>query len=628
MGKKSIALIVIVVTILTTIVSPITTMQASAAQSEAEKIMRSTGIMKTDQGYLDNKTAIVTRAQFAQLLVNASFYKGKTTNESNVSLYHDVPKKHWAAGYIQTAINMGWMSGYLNGTFKPEQGITLQEAVRGVVSLLGYTSSDFTGNVIGGQMTLYESKELDKNINKLRTQKLNVEDCTNLFYNLLNATTKEGLVYAQTLGYTLDMNGNPDYLAIVSENTQGPIMADAQWKSKIPFSLSTASYYRDGIKCGQYDINDYDVIYYSKDLQTIWAYDDKVTGTVDSIYPDLLSPQSVVIAGKEYYFETSEMAYEFSTLGSVKEGDRVTLLLGKNGKVAFVLDTYEYDVTITGVVIDTGTHVVENDKGKVVSSDYVIFVDAAGNEYLQDYDLGTITFHKGELVRITYENGSVIVSEYEQGSAAFSGYTFSEDGRSLGDQPLASNVKILDLYEDSYVSVYPSRLANVSINSKAIKYYERNDKGAITQLILQNVTGDQFDYGILEEVETPRSSMSNLFTYHYIIDGNKGSVIGDYETPDIADVGPKGFLIKDNELVVIKYLSKFKVTSITGSTVQDMTSKWPMADDCDVYFYVDGEYVATTLEELKDLSRFDVTAYYDRQPNIGGRVRIIIAENK
>ncbi len=628
MGKKSIALIIFVVTILTTIVSPTTTIKASAAQSEAEKIIKSTGIMKTDQGYLNDKNAIVTRAQFAQLLVNASFYKGKTANESNVSLYHDVPRKHWAAGYIQTAINMGWMSGYLNGTFKPEQGITLQEAVRGVVSLLGYSGSDFSGNVIGGQMALYESKELNKNINKSRTQVLNVEDCINLFYNLLNATTKEGVVYAQTLGYTLDMNGNPDYLAIVSENTKGPILADAQWKSKIPFSLNKATYYRDGIKCGEYEINDYDILYYSKDLETVWAYSDKVTGTVDSINPNLLSPQSAVVAGKEYYFETSEMAYEFSTLGSVKEGDKVTILLGKNGKIAYVLDTYEYDTTITGVVIDTGTHVVENDKGKVVSSDYVIFVDAAGNEYLQDYDLGSITFNKGELVRITYKNGSVTVSAYEQGSSAFSGYTFSEDGRSLGDEKLASNIKILDLYEGRYVSVYPSRLANVSINSKAIKYYERNDKGAITQLILQEVTGDQFDYGILEEVEAPASSMSSLFTYHYIINGNKGSVIGEYETPDLADVGPKGFLMKDNELVAIRNLSKINVTAITGSNVQSMTEKWPMADDCDVYFYVDGEYVATTLEELKDLSKFNVTAYYDRQPNIGGRVRIIVAENK
>lgn len=627
MRKRVIALCAIVVSLFLTILSPMVANEVSAANKNVDQLLKTLGIMKTDVGYLQEDNEIVTRSQFAQLLANASIYNGTISKDSNVSLYRDVPRNHWAAGYIQVAISKGWMSGYLNGTFKPDKGITLQEAVKGVITLLGYTGSDFSGNIIGGQMALYETKGLNKNIKKTGTQYLLVKDCKNLFYNLLNATTKDNMSYGQTLGYAVDSSGNLDYLSVVNHGVEGPIIADDDWKSEIPFSISKAVSFLDGVSASVSDIKDYDVIYYSEELETIWAYDNKVTGVVEGIYPDQLNPQSVTVAGKEYTFETAEASIAFSTLGSVKEGDLTTLLLGKNSTIASAINTYEFDTTIVGIALETGTHLVKEEDGIYTSSEYVRFVDAAGNEYMQDYDNTLLTIHKGELVQVTYEDGTTEVSVLETQEVKFDGYTFSAEGNYLGSSALASNVKIIDIYKGKYVTVYPSRLSNVTINSAMILYSETNERGAISQLILDNVTGDQYDYGILTELSYPLNSRSNLYTYNYIQDGKPGSVTGDIVSDYNTEIGPKGFLIVDSQLVGIKSLTKINVTAIGSSYVQNSTAKYPLAVDCDVYYYLDGEYIATTIDALSNRSEYKVSAYYDKEVAYGGSVRVVVIEN-
>lgn len=56
---------------------------------------------------------------------------------TNKQFYSDVPEDHWAALYINSAKLKGWVSGYADGTFKPNQGITRGETVSLVNAFLG-----------------------------------------------------------------------------------------------------------------------------------------------------------------------------------------------------------------------------------------------------------------------------------------------------------------------------------------------------------------------------------------------------------------------------------------------------------------------------------------------------------
>ncbi len=621
--RKKIAYLLCIAILIAMGVSPAQT-QVTAA-SRASEVIKAIGVMETDKGSTASGTDVITRSMFSQMLVNLSALKNNVSSESSITLFKDVKKTYWAAGYIQTAVSQGWMTGYLDGTFKPTQGIKLQEAVYGVLKLLGYSDSDFSGSKISAIMKLYETKELDTNISKAKTDKLTVDDCINLFYNTLNASNKAGTIYASTLGYTLDSSGNINYLSLINTGVKGPVVVKGDWTSQIPFTVSTASIYKNGTSCSYTDINSYDVIYYSSNFKTIWVYDDRITGTISSINPNYTSPTSVTISGTEYGFADTDVALRFSAMGDVKEGDIVTLLLGKDGTIVDVLAIDEYNVTMVGYVLSTGTHIVEDKNGSYSNQDYVTFVDASGHEYTQDYDSDVVYLNEGSLVQVKFVDGVASISSYIMSAPTFSSFTFSSDGFSLGNKKLASDIKILDLKNNSYKSVKPDRLVGASIGSSSILYYAFNDGGQISELILKGATGDLDSYGIYTGISYTNS---NMMTYQYIINGKSNSTSTDTLSSLNITTGPTGFVISDGAVTSSYALAGVAVSSIGTSTVLSNTTKYTLAENYSVYLYLDKEYVLTTLDKIKNLTKYNVMAYYDKTMTTGGRVRVIVATNK
>ena len=138
----------------------------------------------------------VTRGEFAKMLVQASSYRSVLTKTSNVSVFNDVPKDNENASAIKMAVEQGYMTGYLGGNFKPNDNVTLNDAVRGVLTLLGYQASDFAGDANNKRMAKYGFLELNENLTSLTpTSNLKVRDCINLFYNMLKTNMKDGGEY-------------------------------------------------------------------------------------------------------------------------------------------------------------------------------------------------------------------------------------------------------------------------------------------------------------------------------------------------------------------------------------------------------------------------------------------------
>lgn len=612
MTRKRIPKIMMLSLAILVMLSPVKFAYADSLSSP-EKIIQILGIMNTDKKTGNSPTDKVSRAEFAQMLVNMSQIKDNTSAKSTTSVFSDVTKKHWAAGYIKAVVNSGWMSGYLDGTFKPGKAITLQEAAGGILKLLGYSNFDYS---------LYISKGLNKNIAKGVKDELTRRDISNLLYNALIAKNKEGRIYAEVLGYSLNANGEVDYLSLVNSDLEGPVIADDDWKNEIPFSVSSSTVYKNESIGNINDIKDFDVLYYSETSKTIWAYDNKVTGMVKSINPDRLNPTSVNVGGKEYNLGTNEAAYQFSSYGNFKTGDMVTLLLGKDNTVAGVLSLDEYNITLTGVVINTGEHINDDD---FTYANYVEFVTADGTVQQEDYNADEIYFAEGDIARVTYKEGKAAVSKYYTESRNFGNNTFNAEGTKLGDTPLASNVKILDYYEGKYIRVLPERLANVTLAGDAVYYYETNASGEITQLILNNVTGDIYDYGVISGLSFSGSSNG---TISYLTGETEGSLNANLNLSFDLSSGPKGFLFEGNSLREVINLSGVKVVSAGSSTIQTPAGIYPMADNVCVYYLSNGKYISTTLDKVGDTSKYSLTAYYDKSIQIGGLVRVIVAESK
>ena len=86
----------------------------------------------------------VTRAEFA---VMAARFAGLDYEGGNV--FDDVPVGHWAYSYINAAANAGWVEGYPDGSFRPDEPISRAEVVR------------LVNGMINRSVTLDKLKELD-----------------------------------------------------------------------------------------------------------------------------------------------------------------------------------------------------------------------------------------------------------------------------------------------------------------------------------------------------------------------------------------------------------------------------------------------------------------------------------
>lgn len=593
--------------------------KAQAASSNVGAVIEELELMNTDTPVAAQEIARVTRAQFAQILMNLS-----GTDEAAgaaVSIYQDVTKKHWAATYIRYAVENGWMSAYLDGTFRPDEPVTLREAVYGILRVMGYELSDFTGGMAEGVSSLYRKKELNEGISLDMTFPLTRSACERLLYNTLKASDKSGNLFGSKFNVTLTNSGDINYSKLVSERLTGPEIVTLSVESLLPFSASGASYYRDGISVRQSDIQRNDVIYYSTSRKTVWAYSTKATGTVESVSPSDLTPTSVTIAGKEYALGTEDMQEEFSVFGSVKTGDVVTALLGSDGSIVGVADTGELltgkAVILLGISEKAGT-------GGVGMKTYINFADASAAEYEMPYDGKTTDYKEGTLLYITVKNGTV--------SAAGSGYPgvsingkVSGDGSRIGDYTFAANVQILDTKGASYQKLYPSRLAGAQISEGYVRYCKLNENGEITELILDNYTGDLYQYGMLLDL----TSSGQSYTVEYDMAGVQGKLSSDSVSGSIGSNEAAGLYFGEDKTEILS-LTGVQVMALQGQTVSyGSSSSILLSEKCAVYYKeetTDGtKYTLTSLDKVGALDQYWLMAYYDKTQDVGGRVRVIVA---
>ena len=83
------------------------------------------GIVDGTDEHKFSPDAPVTRAEFA---VMAARFANLDYEGGN--LFDDVPNGHWAYSYINAAANAGWVEGYPDGSFRPDEPISRAEVVR------------------------------------------------------------------------------------------------------------------------------------------------------------------------------------------------------------------------------------------------------------------------------------------------------------------------------------------------------------------------------------------------------------------------------------------------------------------------------------------------------------------
>ncbi len=596
------------------------------SQALARKVLVAIGAVSSSKTTTSGLKEKVTRQQFAKMLVELSTYKDKNKAKVTSSMYSDVKKTSSYAPYIKIVVDNGWMKGDIFGKFRPSVTITLQEAVNGVLAVLGYENSDFEGNQASAKISFYKSEKLNTNITRGSSNKMSYKDAINLLYNMLVTKNKSGIIYGSSIGYIMDTNGDVDYLSLVYDELDGPVIAGADWTKQIPFSSKMAAIYIDGSKSSADYISRYDVLYYSVKLKSIFVYKTRVTGRLGSVSPDRMTPTSVTVAGTNYKIASQDVAQQISVLGDYDIGDYITLLLGKDGTVVSIGSAKEMDSFVGGIVLSKNERINEdedNDSTQVL--EYITMLDTLGevHEYKVE-DNSDFSVHTP--VEVTFESGKPFVNKVSLDKL---NGTVNNSATSYAGYKLSDSINILEYIADTvYNSVNRTRLAGITINASNVLYYHINSNKEITELMVRSVTGDNCEYGILLSASELVNSATMTYqgTYRYKIgDTTKTGTTSDSVFGMNGYTGPAQFEISNSgSLTGIKTLSNITVSSVTETELSNGKVTYAMSDDVSIYLKKDTSYYMTTLSKVKNLSSYELTAYYDG--TVGGRVRVIIAK--
>lgn len=593
---------------------------AAAGQSDMLGVLAALGVMNGDPSGDLHLADPVTRAEFSKMAVAASSFRDLGKETAGISPFSDVPYTHWAAGYIATARDAGWLTGYLDGSFRPNAQVTLTEAVTVVLKMLGYTDADFTGTWPSGQMTLYRSLKLDTNLKAAYSAPLTRLECAWLLYNALGAATRSGALYGPSAGCPLDASGNPDYLALINDKLEGPyVVVDSSWLSELSFTPKAV--YRNDVLSTAAAVSPYDILYTCPAISAVYAYSIRHTGTLDAVAPNRSAPASVVLSGVSYPLGTPEASLAVSNLGSFQTGDTVCLLMGRDGTVAAVVSAQEASQTLLGLVTGTGTGLYTNAAGGTYSSPYTQVLSADGTTYQYP---NTKNFSKGDVVQVLSRDGSVTLKKADSGSLSGA---VSADASQLGAYRLSDSVQILDVYKGLGRSVPARRLSGVRLNSGDILAASFDASGAVDQLILNNVTGDLFSYGLVLSATVASQGMSAYSAYRFLVNGQEQVYQNASKSFTTAE-GPAQIGFDSAELIRLQSLPKLSVSQLTQTSLVSGGARYTLSGSVQVYRKDADGYRLTPLETVLDLSAYTVTAYYDKPDLSGGRVRILIAKEK
>lgn len=486
MKKRILALLLAVCVACSMLILPASASGSNTAVQTAVTL----GGLTSDQ--TANLAAPLTRGALTKLMVAFSAYRESAkTQGSTGTLFSDVGSGSAYAPYVRIAVQQGWISGYTDGSFRPDNAVTLEEACTAVLKLLGYDVTTLSGTFPAAQLNKANELGLRDNLTKTQGEGMTLEDGAVLLYNALTATTAEGKVYASSLGFTVN-NGVVDVSSILLSNVKGPFVAGLG--TQLPFA-PTAVYRNDTVTTDA-TFNAYDVYYYNETAQTVWIYTRKAAGRITAVAPSANAPTSVTVAGTEYTIASSSVAAQLSALNGGGVGQVVTLLLGMNDEAVSVLTGDAANEVFYGVVQTTSRSLVENSGPDVQQTVAVACTDGVTRSVNVDKQFN---YPAGKLVAITVdENGESIQSLETKSTSG----TVNAEGTALDNTALASNVEILDTTSEGLAgAVRPSRLSGVTLSGTDVKYYTTNEKGEIDRLILSDVTGDLWEYAALDGIQ-------------------------------------------------------------------------------------------------------------------------------
>lgn len=206
---KALVSFVLVIAMLCTVSVPFVSADViSSDTSQAQEMytfMKAVGVFAEDEDDFNAETEI-SRAHFIKLAMHISNDAPEVLlTEENV--FSDVTSKTAYGDYIVTAYRIGYISGNPGGLFRPDDTITLSEALKILCGILGYDKlAEELGGYPGGYIAAANRAKLLTGISIGDNTPLNMENAVLLLRNALDVE----LMQYHSFGETVEMRATED----------------------------------------------------------------------------------------------------------------------------------------------------------------------------------------------------------------------------------------------------------------------------------------------------------------------------------------------------------------------------------------------------------------------------------
>ena len=200
--KKVLALVVALTMVLGTVAfADYTDVAVDADEYTAVSTLSSLGILT---GYEDGSfkpEGDITRAEFCAVVCRAL---GAKVAGSAVTAFTDVPADHWASAYIAYVAGQGIVNGMGDGTFAPNANVTFEQAVKMLVVALGYEPvAASRGGYPTGYMVVANTYGLTEGISAVQDAPASRGIVAQLVANALDIPVMEQVGFGTQISYEI-----------------------------------------------------------------------------------------------------------------------------------------------------------------------------------------------------------------------------------------------------------------------------------------------------------------------------------------------------------------------------------------------------------------------------------------
>lgn len=409
-----------------------------------------------------------------------------------------------------------------------------------------------------------------------------------------------------------------------------------------PFALLTRGesgyqIYKNGAPAALADLRQYDVAVYDSAAKILQVSDLKLTGRYENAAPNPTTPDRITILG----VELKVLPGAVSDLAAFKPGDSVTLLLTARGEVAGVVDPSVAKAAVVGVAKEVGTSAAKVEP-------LIPFYDAdgasvvfTGNPGLSESAAAKL---RGQLVKVSSSRAGQISLSRLTGSGARGNLDVA--ARTLNGVKLAENVALFERVGNSAPGrIDYDQLTRASIPASKILYVGKDSTGAINLLVFDDVTGDQFTYGFARYTAPQTSEpdedgnverLSNAKVS--VINGGEGlgplvcgtsfrhnEPLGIAASIETSDGTPKlAGWVRLNKTAGVSRAS----FDLEAGTVTVDDQIFPIAKTVISYNKTTSYWFEAGLSGVEAARAYaeKLTVYYDKAPEYGGKIRMVVVE--